>query len=83
MHSILSSLVSKHGAIDTLADMPIHHSLFIIGCSSHMTTCLLYNLTQILYQGLCRKLRLNLTVCIQFFHSFHFVYICHSLLSVI
>ena len=60
--TILSTLVSKHFSIDTLANMPIHHGLFIIGRSSHMTTSLLDDLTQILHQRLCFELRHNLTV---------------------
>ena len=61
LHTILRTLVSKHIAIDTFANMPIHHGLFIIGRSCHMTTSLLDDMTQILHQRLCFELRHNLT----------------------
>ena len=68
LFSVFSTLISKHFTVDAFTDMPIHHGKFVIGRSCHMTTCLLDNLTQILYQGLRPGLRHILTVGIQLFH---------------
>ena len=65
---ILCALIAKYFSIDALAYMPVHHGLSIVGCSCHMTTRLLDNLTQILHQGLCIILLYLLNVHIsQFF----------------
>ena len=75
LFTILSTLISKHFTINTLANMPIHHGLGIVGRSSHMATCFLNNLTQILYQGLCRSLRDNLVVLLYLVHFSFSVFI--------
>ena len=59
LFSILSTLISKHFAINTFTNMPVHHRLGVVGCSCYLTTRLLDNLTQILYQRFCRRLRHN------------------------